>query len=143
MGFLTISQLLRALTPITLRHSWFGIRKSLVSTISIPLTTYNSYAKKQAKEQDKIPEPRDLITLKHFVKFYVRAMHCKKIRDNPNGLPKPNTVRNRIREFTSAYNRRNRHERPIPEEVRHSITNVSFADDLWLYMYGSRSFEQN
>ncbi|KID93463.1 carbonic anhydrase 2, partial [Metarhizium majus ARSEF 297] len=85
---------------------------------------YQSLLEPWKAYKNKYPEatPQEMATLKHFTKFITLAMRGRVKKDNPQGRPTVDSVRNQMRKFCSAWNRDNVDKgQRIPEEVSLSM----------------------
>jgi hypothetical protein len=85
-------------------------------------------ATNNARYKNKYPNstPQEMETLKHFAKFIALAIRSRVKKDNPQGRPTVDSVRNQMRKFCSAWNRDNVDKgQRIPEEVTLSMAPVS------------------
>ena len=110
--------------PSMRRHFCLGKRKFSTIRIATNLTALIRYKRNNA---DEIQNPRDIVTLKHFIKFVALSMKGRQTQDNSYRRPTVDSVRAVARRFISSYNRKHRDETPIPFELRYSITAVSIT----------------
>ncbi|KAM3559278.1 hypothetical protein ARSEF4850_004209, partial [Beauveria asiatica] len=115
-------------TDVDALHNYRPLSGDSIPVYGTALDPWNVDVEQRRKEDpNEKPNPHDLETLKHYIRFLAFTMQGRQKEGNPQRLPTVLSVRCVARRFISAYNRKHRDEKRIQQSMAALATELCLS----------------